>query len=204
MNTLQNLPYPSQVLTKETINDLPILAYTGEVLLVQTLQELTAALGKLREDDILGFDTEARPSFRKGRAYPTALIQLAGQHVVVLIRIALFPFSDVLAEVLAAPHIIKAGVAIRDDMRSLRKIHEFTPAGLADLAEMARQQHIQAQGLRTLAATLMGGRISKAAQCSNWEQKTLTLRQIRYAATDAWIGRELYLRLKKNECYLNN
>lgn len=121
-----------------------------------------------------------------------------------LVRISLLPFDETLAELLAAPDIVKAGVAIREDMRSLRKIHDFIPAGLADLADMAKSQGIQAQGLRTLAAALMGGRISKAAQCSNWEKKTLTPQQIRYAATDAWIGRELYLLLKENELYLNN
>ena len=79
--------------------------------------------------------------------------------------------------------------------RALQKLHEFTPGGLADLAEMAKQRGIKAQGLRTLAAQLMGCRISKAAQCSNWAKKTLTPQQIRYAATDAWIGREIYLRM---------
>ena len=82
-----------------------------------------------------------------------------------------------------------------DDIRALQKLHEFTPGGLADLAEMAKQRGIKAQGLRTLAAQLMGCRISKAAQCSNWAKKTLTPQQIRYAATDAWIGREIYLRM---------
>ena len=191
----RSLPHPGQVLTKEAINDLPILSYEGDILLVQTPGELAEALAELRGERILGFDTEARPSFKKGRVYPTALIQLAGQHLVVLVRISLLPFDETLAELLAAPDIVKAGVAIREDMRSLRKIHDFIPAGLADLADMAKSQGIQAQGLRTLAAALMGGRISKAAQCSNWEKKTLTPQQIRYAATDAWIGRELYLLL---------
>ena len=197
-----NLPHPVQVLDKEAINDLPILSYEGDLLLVQTPGELTEALAELRGERILGFDTEARPSFRKGRTYPTALVQLAGEHLVVLVRISVLPFDERLARLLADPDIIKAGVAIREDMRSLRKILDFAPAGLADLADMAKRQGIQAQGLRTLAAALMGGRISKAAQCSNWEKPTLTPQQIRYAATDAWIGRELYLRLKENELYL--
>ena len=133
----RSLPHPGQVLTKEAINDLPILSYEGDILLVQTPGELAEALAELRGERILGFDTEARPSFKKGRVYPTALIQLAGQHLVVLVRISLLPFDETLAELLAAPDIVKAGVAIREDMRSLRKIHDFIPAGLADLADMA-------------------------------------------------------------------
>ncbi len=193
----RSLPHPAQILSKEAINDLPILSYEGDLLLVQTPGELSEALAELRGERILGFDTESRPSFKKGRVYPTALVQLAGERLVVLVRISVLPFDESLARLLADPDIVKAGVAIREDMRSLRKLHDFTPAGLVDLADMAKRQGIQAQGLRTLAAALMGGRISKAAQ-------TLTPQQIRYAATDAWIGRELYLRLKENELYLHH
>ena len=152
-------------LSKEEINDLPMLAYEGEVMLVQTEGEMARALNFLKKETLLGFDTESRPSFKKGKSYPTSLIQLAGSELVVLIRLNLTPFCGALAGL------------------------------LADLAEMAKQRGIKAQGLRTLAAQLMGCRISKAAQCSNWAKKTLTPQQIRYAATDAWIGREIYLRM---------
>ena len=182
-------------LSKEAINERPMLAYEGEVLLVQTEGELSRALNCLKGEPVLGFDTESRPSFKKGKVYPTSLVQLAGSELVVLIRLNLVGFTAPLAALLADPGVVKAGVAIRDDMRSLQKLHEFTPAGLADLADMAKKRGIKAQGLRTLAAHLMGGRISKAAQCSNWAKKTLTPQQIRYAATDAWIGRELYLHM---------
>ena len=182
-------------LSKEAINELPMLAYEGEVLLVQTEGELSRALNSLRGETLLGFDTESRPSFKKGKVYPTSLVQLAGSKLVVLIRLNHVDFTEPLAALLADPGVVKAGVAIRDDMRSLQKLHDFTPAGLADLADMAKKRGIKAQGLRTLAAHLMGGRISKAAQCSNWAKKTLTPQQVRYAATDAWIGRELYLRM---------
>ena len=156
-----------------------MLAYEGEVMLVQTEGEMARALNFLKKETLLGFDTESRPSFKKGKSYPTSLIQLAGSELVVLIRLNLTPFCGALAGLLADPGIIKAGVAIRDDIRALQKLHEFTPA----------------QGLRTLAAQLMGCRISKAAQCSNWAKKALTPQQIRYASTDAWIGREIYLRM---------
>lgn len=194
MKATPGIPNGAQ-LSKEEINDLPMLAYEGEVLLVQTEGELGRALGRLKGETLLGFDTESRPSFKKGKVYPTSLVQLAGSDVAVLIRVNQAPFSEGLAALLADPGVIKAGVAIRDDMRSLQKLLPFVPAGLADLADMAKRRGIKAQGLRTLAAHLMGVRISKAAQCSNWAKKTLTPQQIRYAATDAWIGRELYLRM---------
>lgn len=188
-----------QPLTKDEINALPMLSYEGDIILVQTKNELECALKRLQNETVLGFDTEARPSFKKGKSYPTALVQLAGTAVVVLIRLPHTPFSERLADLLARPDIIKAGVAIRDDICSLQRLHSFEPGGLVELADMARRLHIRAQGLRTLTACLMGGRISKSAQCSNWEKKVLTPQQIRYAATDAWIGREIYLKLKEIE-----
>lgn len=123
-----------------------MLAYEGEVMLVQTEGEMARALNFLKKETLLGFDTESRPSFKKGKSYPTSLIQLAGSELVVLIRLNLTPFCGALAGLLADPGIIKAGVAIRDDIRALQKLHEFTPGGLADLAEMAKQRGIKAPG----------------------------------------------------------
>ena len=186
-------------LSKDEINELPMLAYEGDILLVETEGELTRALSRLKGEQLLGFDTESRPSFKKGKSYPTSLIQLASADVVVLVRLNRVPFSETLTQLLADPQIIKAGVAIRDDIRALLRLHPFVPAGLSDLADMAKKRNIGAQGLRTLAAHLLGGRISKAAQCSNWEKKNLTPQQIRYAATDAWIGRQIYLKMTEND-----
>ena len=69
-----------------------MLAYEGEVMLVQTEGEMARALNFLKKETLLGFDTESRPSFKKGKSYPTSLIQLAGSELVVLIRLNLTPF----------------------------------------------------------------------------------------------------------------
>ncbi len=182
-------------LSRDDINALPIRSYEGEVLLVRDPAGLEAALARLRKDAVLGFDTETRPTFRKGKIPAPALIQLAGEDCVVLVQLGRVPFGPALAGLLADPAVIKAGVAIRDDMRALARLHDFTPDGATDLAALARARGLKAQGLRPLAAQLLGFRVSKSAQCSNWENDALTPRQIRYAATDAWVGRELYLRL---------
>jgi ribonuclease D len=64
---------------------------------------------------------------------------------------------------------------------------------------MAAQACIKASGVRTLAAQLLGFRVSKGAQCSNWERGELTTAQILYAATDAWVCREIFLELEKRK-----
>lgn len=182
-------------LSKEEINLLPIQAWEGPVVLVREEESLAAALEKLRQEPVLGFDTETRPTFTKGKTCRPALIQLATADTAYLIQLTHLPFSEDIAELLSSPRVLKVGVAIHDDMKALARIHPFQADGVVDLAVMARARGIQAQGLRTLAANLLGFRISKSAQCSNWENHELTPQQIKYAATDAWVGRELYFHM---------
>lgn len=188
-------PY-REPLSKEAINLLPMVGYDGPVYLVQREDELCPALDRLRGETVLGFDTEMRPSFVRGKeVYPTSLLQLSGEHCVVLIRLNKVPLTEALTTILCDPLVLKVGVAIGDDMRFLRRKAEFSPAGLVDLGLTARSHNIKTQGLRSLAANFLHVRISKTAQCSNWDAAELSPLQIRYAATDAWIGRQIYLKM---------
>lgn len=187
--------YYRRTVSKEEINVLPILNYIGEVRLIQTEDELIEIVKLLEHETVLGFDTESRPSFKKGKSYPTSLVQFAASEFVVLVRLSKVPLGRTLAKLLSCPKIIKVGVAIHEDIRLLQKLYPFEAGGIVDLAEMARRLDIKAQGIRTLAAHILGGRITKTVQCSNWEKEKLSYQQIRYAATDAWVGRELYFRL---------
>ena len=182
-------------LSCEEINAMPLFHYEGPVQVIRTLEDWKNALPDLRSEDLLGFDTETRPSFRKGRRNFPALIQLATANAVYLVQLAFLPFGPHVVEVLANPDQVKAGVGIRDDMRDLGRLHDFEPAGLVDLGGVARAHKMPSQGLRTLAANFFGWRISKGSQCSNWSLMELTPRQIAYAATDAWIGRLIFLRM---------
>ena len=182
-------------LSKEEINLLPLRAWEGPVVLVQTEEALASALEDMWKEHVLGFDTETRPTFTKGKTCNPALIQLATADTAYLIQLTRLAFCDEIAEILASPRVLKVGVAIHDDMKALARIHPFQADGVVDLAAMARARGIQAQGLRTLSANLLGFRISKSAQCSNWENHELTPQQIKYAATDAWVGRELYFHM---------
>lgn len=183
-------------LTSVEINALPLRCYDGEVKLVRAMPQWEAALPDLVSARIVGFDTETRPTFRKGKLNAPALIQLASANIVYLVQLGNLPFGKHVADLLANPDIIKVGVGIKEDMQALGKIYPFEPAGLVDLGQVARDNGMPSHGLRTLAASLFGWRISKGSQCSNWSARTLSPRQVAYAATDAWIGRMIYLRLK--------
>ncbi|MCU0858379.1 MAG: 3'-5' exonuclease domain-containing protein 2 [Pontiellaceae bacterium] len=182
-------------ITKDEINRLPIRQYEGPIHLVRTLEETEQAAEKMSKETLLGFDTETRPSFRVGESYRPALLQLATQNEVFLFQLKQTGLPPKLREILSSPDIIKAGVSIKDDLKELRKLADFEPAGFVELAEHARKAHIKNLGLRGLAALLLDFRISKREQTSNWARTELTESQLRYAATDAWLGRGIYLHM---------
>lgn len=183
--------------TSEEINTLPLRAWEGESRLIRTPEQWREALPLLCADGIVGFDTETKPSFRKGRMNAPALVQLAGPELVCLVQLGWLRFGPHCASLLANPDIIKVGVGIGDDLKALAKLYPFKPASFVDLGLMAEHNGLPNHGLRTLAASLFGWRISKGSRCSNWNARQLAQRQIKYAATDAWIGRMIYLRFRE-------
>ncbi|MDP2799400.1 MAG: 3'-5' exonuclease [Deltaproteobacteria bacterium] len=182
-------------LTKKEINDCPMTKWRGPVHVIRTAGELADAVRHLAKETLLGLDTETRPAFKKGESYPPSLLQLAGEQEVFIFQLQYLGLPKPLRRLLAQPEITKAGVALTYDIRELQELAPFQPARCVDLDRMAREAGLLNQGLRGLAAVLLGLRISKAAQTSNWAQRTLTPMQIRYAATDAWLGRTLFQKL---------
>ncbi len=182
----------SRSISKAEINELPLIAWEGRIEVLNTVEEMTPVVEQLLNETHLGFDTETRPTFKKGEYYPPALIQLCTADCVYLFRINKIETLAPLLPILTAPDILKTGVAIKDDVKELRAMEAFEPAGFVEIAEITHKLGYQNRGLRPLAALFLGGRISKAAQVSNWARNELDDKQIRYAATDAWISREIY------------
>lgn len=183
-------------LSKAEVNERPLGRYRGRIILVDKREKLEAALECLSGDSLLGFDTETKPAFRKGEKNPPALLQLAGSNAVVLVRLNRTGLPVRIKSILSSGSVIKAGVAPRRDVDELKELSFFKGAGFVDLAGMAAERGLKNGGLRPLAANLLGFRISKGPRTSNWESGTLREAQLRYAATDAWVSRELYLALE--------
>lgn len=181
-------------ISKAEINELPLIQWEGDIRILNTLEEMESAVAELQGCEHLGFDTETRPTFKKGQYYPPALIQLASPDCVYLFRICKTETLDPLLPLLESDDILKTGVAIKDDVKELRAMQEFEPGGFIEIANITAKLGYENRGLRALAGLLLGGRISKAAQVSNWARGELDNKQIRYAATDAWISREIYAR----------
>lgn len=182
---------------KEEINACPMAQWDGPVSVVRTAAELAVAMSKLAGQTLLGFDTETRPAYSVGESYLPSLLQLASETEVFIFQLKPLGLAQPLRELLADPAIIKAGVSLAYDIRELKKLADFQAAGFVDLGDLAKRTGIKNHGLRGLAAVVLGFRISKGAQTSNWASAVLAPHQIQYAATDAWVGRQLYLAMRQ-------
>jgi ribonuclease D len=180
-------------ITTEEMAVLPIGQYEGDVHLVQTAHDLERAFDDLRRERFVGFDTETKPTFRRGDYHPPCLIQAATARAVYLFRLRTESDANVLTQLVANPHILKVGIGMADDIRALKRVHPFEESGILDLGAVAKRCGLLQTGVRNLAAIFLKVRIPKGTRTSNWAARQLSAAQIRYAATDAWICRELYL-----------
>src|SRR6267143_6027536 len=183
-------------ISREDMAKLPIRRYEGRVCLVATPQELQEALADLRQENIVGLDTETRPAFKKGESHLPALVQVATARAVYLFQLRRTEVFPVLADLLSEPRTIKAGVSLKDDLRALKQVFPFEEKSMLDLGMVARRSGFGQTGVRNLAGMLLGFRIPKGTKTSNWAARELSAAQIAYAATDAWACRELFLRFQ--------
>ncbi|MGC2519184.1 MAG: 3'-5' exonuclease [Burkholderiales bacterium] len=175
---------------------LPIRRYAGKLCVVATPHDLAHALADLRQERVVGLDTETRPAFRKGEVHLPCLAQAATAHAVYLFPLRHRDAHPVLAELLSEPRIVKAGVGLAHDLRALQRVFAFVEKNVLDLGGVARSSGLEQSGVRNLAGIFLGFRIPKGARTSNWAAPQLTAAQITYAATDAWACRELFLRFQ--------
>jgi len=187
--------YQSEI-THEEVAALDLIQYDGPITLIQTEEEFQEAIEAISEHKILGFDTETRPSFKKGTSYPTSLIQLSASDQAWLIRVSRIGYPVELLKLLSDPEVIKVGTGLNDDIRRMRCDFQFEPGGFLDLQRYVEAFQIWEKGLKKLSSIILGHRISKSQQVSNWDADILTEAQLRYAATDAWICLEIYYELR--------
>jgi len=183
-------------ITNEEINELPLGAFEGKIVVVDDTHHLAKTFAEISHHKVVGFDTETKPVFVRGHQNKVALMQIALQEKVFLIRINHTGLQPEIIQFLENEHILKAGVALRDDIKALQRLKRFEPQGIVELADLAKKAGLEIEGVKKLTGLLLGFRISKSVQTSNWEAATLNEKQLSYAATDAWVCLEIFKKLR--------
>jgi 3'-5' exonuclease domain protein len=189
---------------KEIVKDLPIAQTDCQIELIDSPDEVDKAVKYLLRSKVVGFDTESKPSFTKGKSNKIALMQISTQKRCFLFRLQMIGKNQRLKEFLENENIKKIGVAIHGDLRNLRVWSKFEPKNFVDLQNIVGDYGIEELGLQKIYAIVFGRKISKSQQLSNWEAKILNRAQQIYAATDAWACRQIYLKLTKNKTARND
>ena len=189
-------------ISAEEIEQLSPAAFPGRIEVIDSIGlDFFRAVRYLRRQSVIGFDTESRPCFSPNQPhYGVSLLQLSGKERAFLFRIKLMgDIPKALRKILSDEKILKVGAAVNDDVRGLEKHHDFTPKSFVDLQKIVWEYGIKDKSVKKMAAIILGIRISKTQQLSNWEAEKLSEAQQSYAATDAWVCREMYLKLLSSE-----
>lgn len=177
---------------KEQISCMPLTAFEGEITLIDTPEAAREAVAALEKEAMIGFDTETRPSFKKGATNKVALMQLATHTRCYLFRLNKIGIGESLSNLIENPNIIKIGLSIHDDFHVMHRSSRVEPQGFVDLQHFVKNYCIQDISLQKIYAIIFGHKISKSQRLTNWEATQLTVSQQKYAALDAWACLRIY------------
>lgn len=182
-------------ISKEEVAELETAVFPGRIIVIQSEAEAKKAVSYLEKFELIGFDTETRPSFTKGLVRKIALMQLSTRDTCFLFRLNLIGIPECLIRLLIASEITKIGLSLKDDFAAIRKRIQLEPKGFIELQSFVKKFGIEDNGLQRIYAILFGERISKGQRLSNWEADILTEAQQKYAALDAWACLQIYNKL---------
>jgi len=168
------------------------------VRMVKTAADAAAALAALLRADVLGFDTESKPTFQKGEVSTGPhLVQLSTDDVAYLFQIGAVAGEvelGVLKAVLESSAILKVGFGLLDDIKRLRSKMGIETANVLDLSTAMRRNEKNPLGAKTAVARHFGQALQKSKRITttNWALPRLSEKQILYAADDAHVALRLY------------
>ena len=177
---------------KFSIAEMPTECFNGRIIVVNKEDDAKKYINFLMTHNVLGFDTETKPSFKKGRINKVALLQIATHNEACLFQLNSIGLTDDIIRLFEDKNIVKVGLSISDDIRALTTRRDFNPRGFVDIQTIVKQIGIEDMGLQKIYANLFGLKISKNKQLSNWNTQILDEKQKRYAALDAFACIHIY------------
>ena len=187
-------------ITKAEIATMPKVLFEGRIFVVYTEADADKAVEYLKTQQIVGVDTETRPSFKRGTTHKVALLQIATADTCFLFRLNRIGMPASLQDFLMSD-TLKIGLSLKDDFMMLRRRKNMhaEEGNWIELQDYVGRFGIEDRSLQKIYANLFGQKISKNQRLSNWEAETLTEGQMKYAATDAWACVEIYRCLAEME-----
>ncbi len=174
---------------------MPVAKFPGKIYIIDTAAEARSAAAYLMRQPMVGFDTETRPTFRKGETHDVALVQLSTADECFLFRVNVIGFCEPLRKLMESPDVLKIGLSTKDDFHGLARLSPFTPAGIVELQHFVGKYDISDMSLQKVYAIIFGEHITKGQRLTNWEAQSLTPAQQAYASLDAWACLRIYLQL---------
>lgn len=178
---------------------MPRAVFGGRIFVITTSDEAEKAVRYLLSQKILGVDTETKPSFKKGKTYEVALLQVSTHDTCFLFRLNLIGMTPAIIRLLEDVSVPKIGLSLHDDIMSLHKRADFVPGNFIDLQKRVCELGVEDLSLQKLYANFFHEKISKNVRLSNWESDVLSESQKLYAATDAWACINIYEELLRLE-----
>lgn len=184
-------------ISKEEVNGMDVESFKGRIYIVNNVTEANRVLDIVLKCDAVGLDTETRPSFKKGKTHNVSLLQIATDDVCWLFRLNSIGYPESLARFFENEKVVKIGLSLKDDFRSLHRSIGFEPKSYVELQNVISDYGIEEKSLQKIYAILFGKKISKSQRLSNWDADELTDRQQAYAALDAWSCLKIYNKLEQ-------
>lgn len=177
---------------KNIISDLPQVTFPGNIYVIDSMSKMSMAVNALRKERFVGFDSETRPAFFKGKTNKVALLQISSLDDCFLFRINKIGIPEKLKQFIEDESVKKIGLSLNNDFNAMGRFAVITPRGFIDIQVLAKQYCIADMSLQRIYAILFNKKISKSQRLSNWEAPTLTQAQQQYAAIDAMACLEIY------------
>lgn len=186
--------------SKKEIASLVKEEFPGRIYVIYNEGDADKAVDYLNRQQIVGVDTETRPSFRRGMTHKVALLQISTLDTCFLFRLNRIGMPPSLQKFLMND-VMKIGLSLKDDFMMLQKRKNLhaEEGNWIELQEYVGRFGIEDQSLQKIYANLFGKKISKSQRLSNWEAETLSEAQMQYAAMDAWACVRIYNLLEELE-----
>lgn len=173
-----------------------------KVVIVKTSRDLALAIKSLKKTQLIGFDSEQKPTFKKGeKANKISLIQLANADECYLVQVLQIKELSPLLDFIRDRNFVKIGINLVGDKKALYDEYKIHMKGTLDLdGILTKLSSKNSIGAKKVAKVFLNKNLlkSKKMSVSNWEAENLSVNQIKYASEDATVVYDATMHLVQN------